>query len=196
MYGNSLEAVGATYGLMWFTPAFLCAVAMSNVGPEPYGIYMVDDGFQAFLERIVEVEGLQVKYNSFVAGLKHVDRGDLQDKSATAVEEERVELEIWRGSATVAERAICDFVVWTGAASQLMRAYPAANAQEKALLSSREVGGGDRNDYLASSLVSLRNPLGRTSLVYSMYLAGLTQPTLTGQVMLDYTADKTVRWFS
>jgi hypothetical protein len=29
-----------------------------------------------------------------------------------------------------------------------------------------------------------------------MYLAGLTQPTLTGQVMLDYTADKTVRWFS
>jgi hypothetical protein len=47
--------VGATYGLMWFNPALVYGIAMSNAGPESYSLHLVEDGYQSFLERIVQV---------------------------------------------------------------------------------------------------------------------------------------------
>jgi hypothetical protein len=49
------QAVGATYGLMWFNPALVYGIAMSNAGPESYSLHLVEDGYQSLLERIVQV---------------------------------------------------------------------------------------------------------------------------------------------
>jgi hypothetical protein len=51
----SCQAVGATYGLMWFNPALVYGIAMSNAGPESYSLHLVEDGYQSFMERIVQV---------------------------------------------------------------------------------------------------------------------------------------------
>ena len=177
LYG-SFAAVGALYGLMWFTPALVYALAMQNNGPEPYGLHMVDAGYQSVLQRIVEQEGLRVEFNSFVVGLKHVGNDDAS-----------IELEIWRGSGAEAHRAACGFVVWTGPASQLLRSYPGVSDTEATLLST----GGGAPDYLTSSVVSVSPVAGRSDLAYSIYLEGLANWRPTGGVLLDYTADKEVR---
>jgi len=79
--------------------------------------------------------------------------------------------------------------VWTGPTNQLLRAYPAASAQEKAaLLISQQ-------DQLASSIVSLTTGVGTPNILYSMYLTGMAKREPDGDVLLDFNVDKKVSTF-
>merc|ERR1719483_530171 len=94
-YGQ-LDEISALYGLMWVNPKFVVSSTLRALGKakEPFGTFVLKDGFEALWKAIVKKENIKVHYNIDIDSIKRNGHN--------------VELWIWKGA--VIKQEICDWV--------------------------------------------------------------------------------------